>query len=122
MRIATLIIAVLALCLAQTATVEGHTALHHSVPAAGSTMPEPPAHVVLQFTEALEPDFCSIEVLDDAGERVDDLDLQVHAADPTVLSVPLRPLAAGSYKVIWRAVSLDSHVAMGDFTFRVAPP
>jgi copper resistance protein C len=30
-------------------------------------------------------------------------------------------LAPGSYKVIWRVLSVDTHVTEGDYKFRVAP-
>jgi methionine-rich copper-binding protein CopC len=37
------------------------------------------------------------------------------------LHVPLTKLAPGIYKVVWRVVSVDSHVTDGDFKFTVAP-
>jgi methionine-rich copper-binding protein CopC len=35
------------------------------------------------------------------------------------VSVP--PLAAGTYKVLWRVLSVDGHLTEGEFTFQVAP-
>jgi methionine-rich copper-binding protein CopC len=37
----------------------------------------------------------------------------------TQLRVPLKPLPPGTYKVIWKVMSVDTHRAQGDFTFRV---
>jgi methionine-rich copper-binding protein CopC len=33
--------------------------------------------------------------------------------------VTLPPLAPGTYTVIWRVLSVDSHITEGRFTFRV---
>jgi hypothetical protein len=39
--------------------------------------------------------------------------------DRTQLRVPLKTLPPGTYKVIWRVLSVDTHRTQGDFTFRV---
>ena len=39
----------------------------------------------------------------------------------TILRASLKPLAAGTYKVVWRVVSVDTHVTNGDFRFTMAP-
>ena len=36
-----------------------------------------------------------------------------------LLRATLAPLTAGTYTVIWRVLSVDSHVTQGRFTFRV---
>jgi len=41
--------------------------------------------------------------------------------DRTQLRIPVRALPAGTYKVIWRVLSVDTHRTQGDFTFRVGP-
>jgi methionine-rich copper-binding protein CopC len=38
-----------------------------------------------------------------------------------VIQVSVPKLAAGRYRVAWRAVSVDTHVTEGDFTFEVKP-
>jgi methionine-rich copper-binding protein CopC len=38
-----------------------------------------------------------------------------------VLAVPVKPLAAGVYTVLWHATSVDTHKTEGHFTFTVAP-
>jgi methionine-rich copper-binding protein CopC len=37
------------------------------------------------------------------------------------MSVPLKALPAGSYKVMWHVLSVDTHRTQGDFSFRVGP-
>jgi len=39
----------------------------------------------------------------------------------TELRVALKPLPPGTYKVIWRVLSVDTHRTNGSFIFRVGP-
>ena len=102
-------------------SVGAHAFLDRADPRVGSTVRTPPAQVRLWFTESLEPAFSSAQVVNEAGERVDRGNGQVDPANLALLSVALQPLPPGTYKVIWRVLSVDSHVTEGDFTFRVAP-
>ena len=112
--------AVLAVLLSA-AGATAHAFLDHADPRVGSTVKNPPAQVRLWFTQSLEPAFSGAQVLNDAEQRVDKADSQVDSSDRTLLRISLPPLAPGTYKVIWRVLSVDSHVTEGDFTFRVAP-
>jgi copper resistance protein C len=96
-----------------------HAFLEHAEPRVGSTVARAPDHVTLRFSEALEPAFSTVEVLDAAGKRVDRNDRKVDAADASVMRVSVPPLAPGKYRVKWRALSADTHVTQGDFTFEV---
>jgi len=87
----------------------------------GSTVRTAPADVKLWFTERLEPAFSRVEVVNEAGERVDRADGAVDPSNPRLLRTTLVPLAPGRYRVLWRVVSVDSHVTEGDFAFRLAP-
>jgi methionine-rich copper-binding protein CopC len=40
--------------------------------------------------------------------------------DHALLRVSLASLQSGIYKVVWRVVSVDTHVTSGNFTFRIA--
>ena len=98
----------------------GHAFLERAEPRVGSTVKSPPSQVRVWFTEALEPAFSTLEVLNQFGERVDLGPARVDAASPALLRVPLKPLAPGTYRVKWRVLSVDTHVTEGDFTFRVS--
>ena len=98
-----------------------HAFLARTDPRAGSTVRTPPAQVRVWFTESLEPAFSSVQVLDAAGRRVDKGDGRVDSGNLALLRVSLPPLPPGIYTVIWRVLSVDSHVTEGTFTFRVAP-
>jgi methionine-rich copper-binding protein CopC len=45
----------------------------------------------------------------------------VDPANPALLQVSLPQLAPGRYRVMWRVLSVDTHVTEGDFTFDVVP-
>ena len=98
-----------------------HAFLDHANPLVGSTVRGSPAEVKLWFTEALEPAFSTLRVVDQGGAQVDQGNKAVDPADRTVLKVSLRPLAPGSYKVVWRVLSIDTHTTEGSFSFSVAP-
>jgi len=101
------------------AGARAHAFLDHANPAVGSRLTAAPAEVRLWFTTALEPAFSSLKVVDAAGHPVDLGDGKVDGADPSLLKATLKPLPSGTYKVIWRVVSVDTHVTEGDFNFRV---
>lgn len=96
-----------------------HAFLERAEPRVGSTVAHAPEHVTLRFSEALEPAFSTVEVLDAAGRRVDRNDRTLDPGDATVMRVSIPPLSPGKYRVKWRALSADTHVTQGDFTFEV---
>jgi methionine-rich copper-binding protein CopC len=101
--------------------VGAHAFLDHAAPAVGSVIHGSPAQVRLWFTQELEPAFSTVKVLDRNGTQVDKQDKQVDRANPALLQVSLPELAPGKYRVVWRALSVDTHVTEGDFTFDVVP-
>jgi copper resistance protein C len=110
-------IAGLAIC----APAFAHAFLDHASPRVGSTVARSPERVSVWLTEELEPAFSTLRVMDAQGKRVDRDDKQVDPADHTVMHVSVPDLPPGKYRVIWRALSADSHVTEGDFTFEVRP-
>ncbi len=105
------------LCVAS--TVHAHALLDHANPRVGSTVAAAPTELLLWFTQKLEPAFSSVEVRDSNGARVDDGRAQVDSSDASLLRVPLKPLASGSYEVRWRVLSVDTHTTEGRFRFNV---
>jgi len=121
MRGSSALASALAVLLWGVAGAGAHAFLERADPRVGSTVRNPPTQVRLWFTESLEPAFSSVQVLNEAGGRVDKGDGQVDPSNLAMLRISLPPLPPGIYKVIWRVLSLDSHVTNGEFTFRVAP-
>ena len=110
----------LSLLLAVVTGASAHAFLDRAEPRVGATVHTPPAQVTLWFTERLEPAYSRVKVVDGSGRQVDNADGAVDATDRRVLRASLTTLAPGTYRVIWRVLSVDTHVTEGDFTFSVA--
>jgi len=104
--------------LAMTTLASAHAMLDKASPAVGSTVTSPPRAVSLTFTEKVEGAFSTIRVEDAAGARVDAGKAQVEGGR-NVLRVNLKSLGPGTYKVIWKVLSVDTHRTDGNFTFTV---
>jgi hypothetical protein len=95
-----------------------HAFLERASPAAGESVRLSPAKIELHFSEALEGSFSSITVTDTAGR---DVAAGPSAANGSELSLPLKKLKPGRYRVSWHAVSVDTHRTEGKYNFLVAP-
>jgi hypothetical protein len=93
-----------------------HAFLDHASPLVGSTVPTAPHEVVLTFTQNLEAAFSTAQVTDSSGARVDQGKAQVSG---NTMTVALKSIGSGSYKVHWHALSVDTHSTEGTFTFHV---
>ena len=103
------------------ATAQAHAFLDHANPRVGSTVATAPRELQLWFTEKLEPAFSTTEVRNAQDVAVQAGKATVDPADQTELRVPLKALPPGTYKVMWRVLSVDTHRTQGAFTFRVGP-
>ncbi|HEY2045108.1 MAG TPA: copper resistance CopC family protein [Candidatus Udaeobacter sp.] len=101
------------------ARLEAHAFLKDANPGVGSTIQTSPSEVQIRFTENIEPAVSSIQVFNTSGNEVDKRDLHLDRSDHALVHVSLPQLGAGIYKVVWRVVSVDTHVTNGNFTFRV---
>jgi len=101
------------------ARLEAHAFLKDADPGVGSTIQTSPGEIRIRFTENIEPAVSSIQVFDASGKEVDKRDLHLDRSDHALLHVSLPQLGPGSYKVVWRVVSVDTHVTNGNFTFRI---
>ncbi len=100
-----------------------HARLKSSDPPAGSVVATAPSSVTLVFTEPIGPGDGAARVYDDHYEPVDAGDAVTAGGTSDRLRVPLRPgLADGTYVVVWRASSADTHPVTGTFRFSVGAP
>ena len=104
------------LMLLATGQASAHAALDHAEPRVGNKVATAPREVRLWFTQKLEPGSSTITVTNAAGQRVDTGKTRVSGDQ---MSVTLRPGGAGTYHVLWRVLSVDSHTSDGSFTFDV---
>jgi hypothetical protein len=93
-----------------------HAHLERAEPRVESTVTPAPHEVSLWFTEGLEMAFSTVEVRDAAGARVDEGEAQVSGR---TMRIGLKALPPGTYKVLWHALSVDTHKTEGTFSFRV---
>jgi copper resistance protein C len=99
---------------------DAHAKLARSDPPAATTLRGTPPEIRLWFTENLEPTFSTARLLDGDRRAVDGAAGRVDAVNAALLRMSLPPLASGHYTVVYRVVSVDSHVTTGELTFRVA--
>ena len=104
------------LLLLATGEASAHAFLDHAEPRVGNNVATPPREVTLWFTQNLEAAFSTITVTNPAGQRVDTGKPRVSG---NKMSVSLRSGGAGTYHVMWRVLSVDTHSTDGSFTFQV---
>ena len=93
--------------------------LQRAEPRVESRLRRSPEEVKLYFTERLEPAYSSVRVVNEHGDQVDRRDAQVDRANPAVLRATLPVLPPGTYRVLWRVLSIDADVTEGGFTFQI---
>jgi copper resistance protein C len=97
----------------------GHAFPIRSDPRVGWTVTIAPPKVTIWFDGELEPAFSTITVYNSAKQQVDRGNSRVNGSDASVLEVDLPALAPGTYHVYWKALSKDTHVTQGDFSFAI---
>jgi methionine-rich copper-binding protein CopC len=108
--------------IAAAARVEGHAFLVRAEPRVGGKANKAPTEVRVWFSETVQAGVSSIKVFDVSGKQVDKKDTHSDRSNHTILCVSLIPaLTPGTYKVIWRVTSADTHVTSGDFRFQIVP-
>lgn len=100
-----------------------HAALTGTDPAEGAVVQEAPEAVSLDFSEAVQLSDDSIRVLDPDGNDVTKGGAAHVDGDSKTATAALRPgLPDGTFTVVWKTVSADSHPISGAFTFSVGKP
>ena len=120
-RLVPFVVAALSL-IAAAVRVEAHAFLVRAEPRVGSKVNKVPTEVRVWFSETVQASVSSIQVFDESGKQVNKKDTHSDRANRAVLCVSLLPaLTPGTYKVIWRVTSVDTHVTSGDFHFQIVP-
>jgi len=120
-RLLPLVVAALSL-IAAAVRVEAHAFLIRAEPRIGSKVNKVPTEVRVWFSETVQAGVSSIHVFDVSGKQVDKKDTHSDRANRAVLCVSLLPaLIPGTYKVIWRVTSMDTHLTDGNFHFQIVP-
>jgi len=108
-----------------TSSAFAHAHLESQLPAADSEVTSP-KELRLNFSEGVEEKFTKVAIsLDGPGDRTENNQTQSVVTDPAnkkaLIVVPAVPLAPGTYKVEWHAVSVDTHKSEGVYRFKVTP-
>ena len=99
--------------------VQAHSQLVASSPAAGTTVPKSPTEIRLVFSEPLESQVTSLDVVSGGTALLSRAGV-IDPADPYALVVAEPELPDGVYMLTWRTLSAaDGHTAQGFFTFAV---
>lgn len=100
---------------------EAHAFLDHAEPKVGGSVSPSPSLIKAWFTQRLVLPFSNLQVFDEKGREVDLKDKKLGPSNEALLTVSVPALPPGRYKVLWRAVSVDTHVTTGTFAFTVSP-
>jgi copper transport protein len=104
--------------LAFPAAASAHATLRYTTPTFGHELQRGPAQIVLRFDQTVKVLPGSIKVLNGVGKQ---FAFGSHTDGQNVVANVL-PLKLGGYTVRWRAISADSHVVSGVWTFGVRVP
>lgn len=98
-----------------------HAHLKSQSPAADATVATP-TQLRLGFSEGIEPSFSQVTLTSADGKHAAVQALSTAPGDnKTLLVTPVAPLAAGTYKVEWQVLSVDTHKSSGNYSFTVGP-
>jgi copper transport protein len=99
---------------------QAHAALLRSDPADNSVLDQPPQEIKLWFSEALIPEFSSVQLLAANGQPIEPISTRQDLIDPTLLIVTPPGVDSGIYTLQWRVNSaVDGHANSGYIAFRV---
>jgi copper resistance protein C len=115
MRARIFILSLLLVCFGG-ASAHAHAMLSQASPPVGGSVGAAPHQVSLSFTQNLEPSFSSVQVTDSKGARVD---LGKPQISGSTMTVGLKALSPGTYRVHWHVLSVDTHKTEGTFSFQV---
>lgn len=102
-------------------SADAHPKVTSVSPAADVSSKVAPREIKLNFSEGVIAKLSGLELKDEAGNTIATGMPVNDPADRKQLIVPLAaPLTAGRYKVMWHAVSEDTHRVKGEYSFEVA--
>jgi copper transport protein len=121
-RLLTVLLGVLAVLVIIASPASAHAALVQTAPGDAEILAHSPAEVTLTFAEPVGTGLGAMEVLTDQGARVDTGQISETNGGSKVHLALKSHLPEGTFVVVWRVVSADSHPVSGTFTFSVGKP
>lgn len=117
-RLAFVVVALLTV-LAPAQIASAHAILLTSEPAPSAVLDQSPTEIALFFNEFIDTVFGKIRILDSTGNVVQVVKPIRDAANHTIVRAPISTLEEGTYVVVWRVASADSHPVQGSFAFQI---
>ena len=117
-RLAFVVVALLTV-LAPAQHASAHAILLTSAPAPSAVLDQSPTEIALFFNEFVDTVFGKIRILDSSGNDVQTVKPIRDASNQSIVRAPILPLEPGTYVVIWRIASSDSHPVQGSFSFQI---
>ena len=117
-RLAFVVVALLTV-LAPAQHASAHAILLTSAPAPSAVLDQSPTEIALFFNEFVDTVFGKIRILDSSGNDVQTVKPIRDASNQSIVRAPISPLEPGTYVVIWRVASADSHPVQGSFSFQI---
>lgn len=113
---------ILSACFALPLSAFGHAIMVKSQPEADATIAESPKQVDVWFNDKVGSEYKALAVINSAGQRVDNKDLEQETFDQSHLYATVTNLPPDTYTVRYRVVSLDTHIVTGKFKFTIKKP
>lgn len=99
-----------------------HAIMVKSQPEADATVAESPKQVDVWFNDKVGSEYKALAVINSAGQRVDNKDIEQETFDQSHLFTTVTNLPPDTYTVRYRVVSLDTHIVTGKFKFTIKKP
>ena len=115
-------LALLAACfsvLIPAGSASAHAGLEESEPKPSSWLATSPTEVVLHFDEPVGVVFARIQILDQEGKEVFETRPTRDEDDHSTVRANIDKLGDGTWVVVWRIASADSHPVQGSFAFSI---
>lgn len=107
----------LAIASAFTGIASAHLFPIRSDPRVGRTISKSPAKMRIWFNGEIEAASSKIKVYNAAKQQVDNDNCRVSGSAADILEVSLPPLPLGTYRVYYKVLGKDKHIAEGDYSF-----
>ncbi len=117
-RLALVIVALLTV-LAPAQIASAHAILLTSEPAPSAVLDQSPTEIALFFNEFVDTVFGKVRILNSSGNVVQTVKPVHDASNQSIVRAPISPLEPGTYVVVWRVASADSHPVQGSFAFQI---
>ncbi|MDV7136789.1 copper resistance CopC/CopD family protein [Williamsia muralis] len=103
-------------------TASAHATLLETTPPDGSVVAQVPPEVELRYDETVSTSLGAVKILAPDGSRMDSGDASLRDDGKTVVQTLSANLTPGTYTILWRVLSEDTHSIFGASTFSVGQP